>query len=1458
MLELKTNVIQDPELKDSLDLQENDRVEIIGDAVHYIVNDHLNRVFNYTVDQQKIHAALITTFASGKKAIVVILDDIGYVYYVGDNNNDSYIINVPFSTESAWSSPSGLYLQRHRSSDENLNTDLPHIFCLNDPLDELTLIKFDGKKTLSLFDSIVYVVGEIVVTHNKKEKKLSFWRSRFIDPEPDQSIKSSRNRRRESSFSREKNPDLTRSDSIHYTANTRLSEKFEEQGLAYSTIFSHIESFPITGSTSFDSILGNGVLVITTLVKELEKGYMMLFRLVRDRSPYFLDSLQLHAINLSAIKSKHLQKIVVLSSKGKVSLESPMSPSLPIEGTFRSFRVHGATLYLEDTDGVQRYISLDNRASNSLVKWCLNVIRYVLPLREYEIFYTGHLYALFAFKLSHDEAFISSILACFTFFSRDKVHVEPIEDCNEAYSLSSKFHFKKEILIASQLSSHLDYSTFKNYLMPLAITLHFISEELRLDSVVKPRKDQLVALLLQITTWLKWPRYCEYYNFDVAETFISIPLSIQVDVEEPVGPTSILQWIIECLRSQSTVPFYGLESYGLPHSCSTMFPQTLSLMQLLDCLLNPNMTLQNLVEEMVRLGISRKRCERYPFGILCIIFTVLEIAAEEYSPNWESEELRLVNRLDVDSFLHPKTPKWVFNKQDQEVKEIKALTSTVTDSTLVDTQSFHPYKVVTDMIFREDRRLAEVNKLLNYSSQITIMTEHFDVDLSSVPMQQKVAQCICVRTLSVPIGAGMLTYGSKNPLPTEKVTPRLFNFTLHLHPGTLIIQPNKEFVTQELTEWPEFNVGVALGLSISKFSKEINTSWIMFNRPETLTAYHAGFLFGLGLNGHLKALATWHSFIYLTSKHDTTSIGLLLGLASSYLGSMDAKVTKLLSVHISALLPVGSNELNISPLTQTAGILGIGLLFHDSCHRRMSEVTMEEILASNESELKNEGYKLAAGFSLGLINLGRGSNLPGMSDLKLVSRLQVGISSQATFQSLEAGSPGAIMALTMIYMKTNDLEVAKKIDIPKSRYLLDFYRPDLILLRVAGKNLIMWDEVKADYEWVKYQIPDIMLSQFDLQEKKVLSSDDLLLYNVLAGICFSLGLRFAGTGNPKAKEILINFLDSFIRLCHLPAKTHDERVTAVTVIRCTQIVALSSSCVMAGYCDLDVLRRLRVLHGRMEPVNYGAQMATHMALGILSLGGGRYSLSRSNLAIAALLISFYPQFPRTTQDNRAHLQAARNLWALAVEERCIIPRNQDTKQPCIVPLNVVQKSGAVQKLEAPILLPPYDSISSVSTLGDKYWNLKIDLDNNSDYRELLRESQTLTLMPYDRTSSKEEPLNLFPKLKDTSSPLWNLVKTSRLFQSSNSPLNVASLQESNNKTSLGVKLLLSMDFDNLTRDRLLSLQILLQFFESCWTGVLLNKFHSRQYLFLSRDLVEDLSLRVWEYVYSHNHNEESV
>jgi anaphase-promoting complex subunit 1 len=165
---------------------------------------------------------------------------------------------------------------------------------------------------------------------------------------------------------------------------------------------------------------------------------------------------------------------------------------------------------------------------------------------------------------------------------------------------------------------------------------------------------------------------------------------------------------------------------------------------------------------------------------------------------------------------------------------------------------------------------------------------------------------LALRTLAIPSGRGLLYFSARVPLLTEKFPMAGFNLNCVMKPNNNTVGVEKNSFSEEKVCWAFFHSGVSAGLSISRNAKGIDTSWILYNKPPELTNRHAGFLLALGLNGHLKSIAKWVAFKYLTPKHTMTSIGLLLGLAASYLGTMDSLITRLLSVHVTRMLPPGA------------------------------------------------------------------------------------------------------------------------------------------------------------------------------------------------------------------------------------------------------------------------------------------------------------------------------------------------------------------------------------------------------------------------------------------------------------------------------------------------------------------------------------------------------------------------
>lgn len=388
-------------------------------------------------------------------------------------------------------------------------------------------------------------------------------------------------------------------------------------------------------------------------------------------------------------------------------------------------------------------------------------------------------------------------------------------------------------------------------------------------------------------------------------------------------------------------------------------------------------------------------------------------------------------------------------------------------------------------------------------------------------------------------GRAMFTFASISQVTRESHAIPKLEYSLKILPLNITVLPDAaKGPSVEAIHWAEFHNGVAAGLRISPTAKGVESSWITFNKPSELTPEHAGFLFALGLTGHLKELMTWHTFQYLTPKHDLTSIAVLLGLAVANVGRGTQKVVKLLAVHTPALLPTPNVDLNVSLLTQAAGLSALGLLYLGMKNRRMAEVCLGEISRKDlvHQDLSNEhreAYTFSAAIAFGMIMLGKGSLIP--ADLDLVQRLTILLHGDVTSKErdkpinpfdINLTSPAAAIALGLMYLRTGRQDIADLLTIPDTLIALNRIQPSFLTIRAIARGLIMWDKVQPTMVWVGSMIPrsirDAMKPVAPGMARVHEDAYELAYYHLMAGCCFVIGLKFAGTARHEA-VMTLNF-----------------------------------------------------------------------------------------------------------------------------------------------------------------------------------------------------------------------------------------------------------------------------------------------------------------------------------------------
>ncbi|KAJ0045529.1 hypothetical protein Pint_06537 [Pistacia integerrima] len=651
----------------------------------------------------------------------------------------------------------------------------------------------------------------------------------------------------------------------------------------------------------------------------------------------------------------------------------------------------------------------------------------------------------------------------------------------------------------------------------------------------------------------------------------------------------------------------------------------------------------------------------------------------------------------------------------------------------------HIFNSSTQLRYGRDLRLNEVRRVLCSARPVVIQTS-VNPSASDQDLQQAQLWHLAQRTTALPLGRGAFTLATIYTLLTE----------VNLDPNIRNIQ--------ELTSWPEFHNAVAAGLRLAPLQGKMSRTWIAYNKPEEPNFIHAGLLLALGLHGHLRALTLSDIYKYFYQEHESTTVGLMLGLAVSHRGTMHPVISKSLYVHIPARLP-SSVELELPTILQSAALMSVGLLYEGSAHPQTMQILLGEIgrRSGGDNVLEREGHAVSAGFALGLVALGRGDDALGFTDT-LVGRLfhyiggkevhkershflslstdeqnrSAGQMMDGTMVNVDVTAPGAIIALSLMFLKTESEAIVSRLSIPQTHFDLQYVRPDFIMLRVIARNLIMWNRVHPSEDWIQSQIPEIVKHSVDALRDDNSDVDEMdaetfvqAYVNIVAGACISLGLRFAGTKNANVQELLYEYAVYFLNEIKPVSGTSrnafpkglSRYVDRCTLEICLHLVVLSLSVVMAGSGHLQTFRLLRFLRSRNSAdgnANYGIQMAVSLAIGFLFLGGGMRTFSTSNSSIAALLISLYPRLPSGPNDNRCHLQAFRHLYVLATESRWIQTVDVDTGLPVYAPLEVtVRETEHYSETSfcevTPCILPERSILKTVRVCGPRYWPLVIEL-----------------------------------------------------------------------------------------------------------------------------------------------------
>ena len=88
-----------------------------------------------------------------------------------------------------------------------------------------------------------------------------------------------------------------------------------------------------------------------------------------------------------------------------------------------------------------------------------------------------------------------------------------------------------------------------------------------------------------------------------------------------------------------------------------------------------------------------------------------------------------------------------------------------------------------------------------------------------------------------------------------------------------------------------------------------------------------------------------------------------------------------------------------------------------------------------------------------------------------------------------------MMAVGLIFLRSNNGEVSEKITIPNSFSTIESCNPNHILLKVLVKNIIMWDQIGNSENYIYDHIPELIRYIYEKPLKDI-HERYYLVYNI--------------------------------------------------------------------------------------------------------------------------------------------------------------------------------------------------------------------------------------------------------------------------------------------------------------------------------------------------------------------------
>ena len=583
-----------------------------------------------------------------------------------------------------------------------------------------------------------------------------------------------------------------------------------------------------------------------------------------------------------------------------------------------------------------------------------------------------------------------------------------------------------------------------------------------------------------------------------------------------------------------------------------------------------------------------------------------------------------------------------------------------------------PSNIKNYMEYKELKRTTNPHKTLFLNKpNITINIASIESDENEEEKNKLYELCNSIsRQKSSSIAYGALKLGTIINSPNELLTVIPLNDTIKskVDSSTFTINnPSLLTYIEELNSndcWNEFHNGVSHILQIDRSYLSDNCNklrtWIQFNKSNSNSKEHGGFIYGLGLLNLLGALLRVDIYIYLKDINSHLAIGTMLGIGLSNIGKQSTTFISVFSIYISALSMALPN-LFIPSHIQSAAMISIGLLLFKSSDEEYNKNFLNLIpkrvdINRNYSTQNVEEFKLSIAFTVGLINFSNNNHYVKqyiIDKLSLIKCNTIIVSEKYDYVNMPIP---LLLTLMLNSFNTKDQYIYDNLPFPKTYEDLDFYTINEIFYFTLCRNLVFYDNIPTDF----LLIDNITIHDYSHNNSSLLSSTKHIM---IAANIYSLSIKYSGTSSELLRDSIIKYLDYLednvkfttnYNFSDYLNKKDEVQISKSIYEFILNVCSMALGLIMSGSGDLTTYKTqkaIRLKLKKMITLSYGTCQYLHLSMTFLFLGKGNYKISSSNLDnIPFILMSSLPIFATSANDNSKYLQVLRHFYVKALEK----------------------------------------------------------------------------------------------------------------------------------------------------------------------------------------------------------------